>query len=80
MPDQVMTPATEAEVRRLCGEVLDWQLGAILELRPTAADVAVAVAWAGGRDEVGEAGHPLEGLAAQVYDVLTADEFGDEQQ
>jgi len=78
--DQPATRATATDVRHLCGEILDWKLGAILELNPTTEDVAAAVAWAGGHDELGEEGHPLEGRAAQVYDVLTADEFGDEQE
>ncbi|MGZ3273886.1 MAG: hypothetical protein ACXU82_11485 [Caulobacteraceae bacterium] len=65
---------TAEQVRELCGEVLDWKVSAILALRPTAADLEVAVGWANHQDELGQEGQPLEGLAAQVYEVLTADE------
>ncbi|QUD89322.1 hypothetical protein [Phenylobacterium montanum] len=69
---------TPDEVRRICGDVLDWKVSAILALRPTASDVTVAVGWANRQDELGDEGLPLEGMAAQVYEVLTADEdFGD---
>ena len=70
---------TGEDLRALCGDVLDWKVAAILALRPTHADVAAAVAWAGGDDELGRAGRPLEGLAAQVYDVLQADDYPDEE-
>jgi hypothetical protein len=72
-------PLTAADVRELCGDVLDWKVAAILALRPRPADVAAAAAWAGGDDELGRAGRPLEGVAAQVYDLLTADEYEEER-
>lgn len=67
------------DVRDLCGDVLDWKVAAILALRPTAGDVAAAAAWANGQDELGQAGRPLEGRAAQVYELLTADEAYEEE-
>jgi hypothetical protein len=65
---------TAEEVRRLCGDLLDWKVSAILALQPTSGDVAAAVGWANRQDELGQEGHPLEGVPAQVYEVLTADE------
>ncbi len=67
------------DVRELCGDLLDWKLKAILALNPTAAEVAAAVAWANGGDELGQEGHPLAGVTAQVYDLLLTDEsYGEE--
>lgn len=71
------TAQTEAgadDVRALCGDILDWKLEAILALKPTAADVAAAVGWAGGQDDLGQEGRPRSGLVAQVYDLLISDE------
>ncbi len=65
---------TAEEVRELCGDVLDWKVSAILALQPAAEDVAVAVGWANRQDDLGQEGLPLEGISAQVYEVLTADE------
>ena len=71
---------TARDVQELCGDILDWKTDAILALRPTAGDVAAAVAWASGQDELGQEGRPLEGLAAQISDLLTADEvYGEER-
>jgi hypothetical protein len=69
---------TAEDVRELCGDVLDWQVAAILALRPSSGDVAAAAAWASGDDELGQAGRPLEGVAAQVYDLLAADAYPEE--
>jgi hypothetical protein len=69
---------TASEARSLCGDILDWKVEAIVALRPTAGDVATAVAWANGQDELGKAGKPLAALAAQVYDLLMADAFPEE--
>jgi hypothetical protein len=65
---------TADEVHEICGDVLDWKVSAILALQPTAEDLAVAVGWANQQDELGQEGLPLEGVPAQVYEVLTADE------
>lgn len=68
------------ELHALCGDMLDWKVKAILALDPTAADVSAAVAWLNGQDELLEEGHPLAGMAAQVYELLIADEdFGEDR-
>ena len=67
-----------ADVRRLCGDILDWKVDAILASGATIGDVEVAMAWVtGGDDVMGEARAPLSGAAARVYDLLASDEdFG----
>ena len=69
-----------AEIRRRCGEILDRQVEAILETGATTEDLAAALAWASGQDDVmGEERRPLTGVAAQVYDILApGDELDDE--
>ena len=69
-----------AEVRRHCGDILDWQVEAILETGATVEDLNAARAWMDGQDDVmGEERRPLTGTAAQVYDILAAGEpFDDE--
>lgn len=75
----VRSDLTAADVRGICGDILDWKVAAILELRPTAGDVEAAAGWASGQDDLGRFGRPLSGVTAQVYEILTADEdFEDE--
>lgn len=77
MVDIQTKPAREAtaeEVRSLCGDLLDWKVGAILAMKPTTADVAAAAGWAGGRDDLGHEGRPRSGIVAEVYDLLVLDE------
>ncbi|MGF1627808.1 MAG: hypothetical protein ACFCVH_23245 [Alphaproteobacteria bacterium] len=68
------------EIRRRCGDILDWQVEAILESGADAEDLMAALAWISGQDDVmGEARRPLAGTAAQVYEILEAGEdFGDD--
>lgn len=75
----VQADLTAADIRRICGDILDWKLTAIVELRPTAAEVEAAAGWASGQDDLGQAGHPLSGTTGQIYDILTADEEFEEQ-
>ncbi|WP_374572100.1 hypothetical protein [Phenylobacterium sp.] len=79
MAEQDESPAAGAdEVRHHCGDLVDWKLNAILEAKPTVRDLAAAIAWASGQDEVGQEGAPLSGVAAEVYDILMSDEDFDE--
>jgi hypothetical protein len=69
-----------AEVRELCGEILDWKLNAILALEPTAVDLEAALAWANRQDDLLEEGRPLGSVAASICDLLVSDEeFGEER-
>ena len=64
-----------AAVRRLCGDILDWKVDAIVSSGATHADVAKAVAWLTGESDVmGKSRSTLEGKAAVVYDLLAAGE------
>lgn len=67
------------EVRHHCGDLADWKVAAILATGATARDLAAAAAWVGGQDDLGQQGAPLEGVAAQVYDILMSDEEYDER-
>lgn len=69
------TMLTGEEILRLCGELPDWKIGRILTSDATYEDLKTAMTWAGGQDDViGPAGHPLEGKAAYLYEIITADE------
>jgi hypothetical protein len=67
------------EVIRLCGDLQDATVQAIVDSGATVPDLEIALAWAGGEDDVmGEERKPLEGIPAAVYDILTRDpEFGE---
>jgi hypothetical protein len=68
-------PVTHEDVIRLCGEMPDWKVSRILASGATASDLEVAVAWASGEDDVmGEERLPLSGRAAELYEIITADE------
>jgi hypothetical protein len=71
-----------SDVRRLCGDLLDWKVAAIAATGATLRDIETAAAWLEGRDDsIGETHHSLTGAAAAVYDLLVvADEAaGDEE-
>jgi hypothetical protein len=66
------------ELRRLCGDIVDWKIAAIEQLHATPEEVEEAVAWAAGEDDVMAAERkPLSGRVAAVYDILTADDEDD---
>ena len=66
---------TGADVRRLCGEILDWKVDAIIATGAQVADLEKAMAWLEGADDVmGEARAPLDGAAAAVFDLLASGE------
>jgi 3-deoxy-D-manno-octulosonate 8-phosphate phosphatase KdsC-like HAD superfamily phosphatase len=72
-------PGIAAEdIRRICGDMADWKVIAIVGLKPSISDLELAVAWADHEDEFRQE-RALEGVAAQVYDILTADEEEEER-
>jgi hypothetical protein len=81
MPDKatsiVEQTVSSADIRRLCGDAPDWKIASIAALLPTPGDIELAVARADRDDEACEE-RALEGKAAQVFDILTADEDMDE--
>lgn len=73
-------PLSPQDLHDICGDMLDWKVKAILALNPTAGDVAAAVAWANGQDDLLDEGRPLAGVSAQVYELLISDEdYGEER-
>ena len=65
------------DVRRLCGNIADHQLEAILETGAGFDDIEAAVAWAQGEDDVmGKTRRPLAGPARAVYDILAPEAEG----
>jgi hypothetical protein len=67
--------ATHADLLRILGDVDERKVMEILALRPTLAEVEEAVFWIeGSGDLIGKAGHPLTGIAAEIFEILTADQ------
>jgi len=67
--------ASGSELRSIVGNIDEAKIIEILKLNPTVADLEEAALWAGGEgDTLGKEGHPLTGTAAQVFDILIADE------
>jgi hypothetical protein len=67
-------------VRALCGDVSDSLVSDILATGASVADLEKAAAWASGAggDEA-LARHPLDGKAAQVFDLLASEAPPDEE-
>ena len=67
--------ATRDDLLRLAGDVDERKVLDILALRPTVAEIEQAALWAAvDGDILAKGGHPLIGTAAEVLDILTADE------
>lgn len=70
-----MQHPTHHEIIQLFGEISDHRVVEILETGATMEELEEAAARLAGQDDVlGEARIPLEGAAAQVYDILIRDE------
>ncbi len=74
--DAAATQKLDAElVGRLCGDVLDTTVAAIVETGASVADLEAAMAFIYGEsDAMGEERRPLSGAAAQIYDLLIAEQ------
>jgi hypothetical protein len=67
--------ATREDLLRLVGDVDERKVFDILALNPTVAEIEQAALWAAGDGDVlGKSGYPLRGTAAEVFDILAADE------
>ena len=67
--------ATHDDLLRILGEIDERKALDILALHPTVADIEEAAIWVGGDGDVlAKAGQPLTGIAAEIFDILTADE------
>jgi len=75
----VVTPttgknATFEDIVSILGDIDQEKVLAIVDLRPTMAEVETASLWLSGDDDVFGAGEPLKGNAAEIVTILTADE------
>jgi hypothetical protein len=67
--------ATRDDLLHLFGEIDERKLLDILALRPTVAEIEEASLWAtGSGDVLAKDGHPLSSTAAEVVNILVADE------
>ncbi len=74
VPDAKATLTSE-DIVRLCGPVPDWKVAKILASNATYDELETAIAWVQGEDDVmGKARVPLTGRAAEIYEIITADE------
>jgi hypothetical protein len=72
---------THEEVTRICGDLEERKVAAILATGASLAELEEAIAWATGESDVmGEARLPVAGTVAQLYDILVEGEdlWGDE--
>lgn len=70
-------PARAVDVRDVLGALDDDRLAAILELRPTLAEIEEASLWLSGDVDVFGPGRPLSEVAGRIVALLTADEEDD---
>ena len=66
--------ASHQDVRRILGDVDEAKLVAIIELQPTVGELEEAVVWLSGDRDIFAPSPSLSGAAAQIVDILTADE------
>ncbi len=67
--------ATRADLHGILGDLDDGKAIEILALKPTVADVEEAAIYAtGDGDVLAKGGHPCSHLAADIIEILTADE------
>lgn len=67
--------ATRKDVQQNLGDMDDTRALAILELHPSVTQIEEALAWATGQGDIlGRENRPLEGVVAETFDILTADE------
>lgn len=75
-----LKPPSYDELVHLVGELVPTRLAEIERLQATIAEIEEAVAYATGEDDImGEARIPLIGRAAEVYEILVADQAMEEE-
>jgi hypothetical protein len=79
-PRSETNPKADLEdLERLLVEIDDARIADILALQPTLAELEEAILWwTGDGDMLDKEGRPLTGKAAEIFDVLTADEDHEE--
>ncbi len=78
----IATRLDRRAILEIAGNIEDAKVVAIERSSATIEQLEEAVAWASGLDAaMGKEHHPLSGIVAQLYEILTADEdFGDERE
>ena len=66
--------ATIKDVTDIFGDIDDATLSAIMDLRPTIADVEEASVWMSGDRDVFGAGAPLKDVAGEIVSLLSGDD------
>ena len=67
------------ELLRIVGDIDERKALDILALSPTVAEIEEAAVWAtGDGDILAKTGHPLTGISAEIFEILTADEEEEE--
>jgi hypothetical protein len=67
--------ATSDDLRQILGDMDDQTAAAILALQPNIAQVEEVRSWLdGGGDVLGKEQRPLDGVVAQIYDMLAVEE------
>ena len=78
--DKDLATVSADEVRGIAGDADETKISEILTLAPSREELAEACAWAAGDgDLLGRQGHKLQGKAAQIVNILTADNEEDER-
>lgn len=75
--DEGPPPASPDDVMDVFGALDDDKLAAILELRPTIADLEEASLWLSGDTDIFGPGRPLKETPGRIVALLTADEEDD---
>ena len=66
---------THDDLLRIVGDIDEREALEILALNPTIAEIEEAAVWAvGDGDVLAKTGRPLTGIAAEIFEILTADE------
>ncbi|MHA1565055.1 MAG: hypothetical protein ACTSX7_07065 [Alphaproteobacteria bacterium] len=75
MTERKNTVLTHDDVALRVAHLDDVKAAAIIATGATVEELDEAIAWAAGEsDTMGELGHPLSGVTAQVFDILTVSE------
>jgi hypothetical protein len=78
-PRAVRAPLSHDQIVALAGRIDDARLAAIEACGATLEELEEAVAWARGQDDVmGRSKLPFTERVAELYDILTADEYYDD--
>jgi hypothetical protein len=81
-PSTTVTHLARSEILEIAGNIEDAKVAAIEQSGATIEQLEEAVAWASGLSGVmSKERHPLSGVVAEIYEILTADEnYRDERE